>query len=440
MLGTATPYEQLGFLRRLWLRRFPHKMTIAGSVNDHALCVGISGTGKSNLMEVMAEEDALAHGVIVIDTHHDSFDAILKWCVRCKDPSEVVIIDPTTHRYGVPKLTLLDYEHPENYVTIDSLLSAFRNMPNWKLSFGERMADVLRNLFLALQKSGTPFTAATRFLTSLPYRKLIIDRAGDPELDDYFEHLQKMPDSRMVIESSRNKLNQLIANPLIRPMFDSTEASLSFFDAMNDKTVLINLSQNYFKDESRGLLGSLLFFLIYEALIARESLKERRPVSIYCDEFQQYAIPDFFLPILTGGRKYGAGLKMYSQTLESFQSHEANVIMATVGTIIAFSVSHRDAQTLAPNMFSYFGELVKSREGRDLYGAWGKTEYYGVGDESRNSINELCTQIRGECLIRVKGEKRIKIWAVDVAKAPRVEISDAELDAFRKESAKHYCV
>lgn len=268
----------------------------------------------------------------------------------------MIIIDPTTPQYGNIIVDPLHIIGVDPYVCVDSILAACRGV--WREAWGARMEDCLRRLFLTLQAANLPLSVGLVFLEDEKMHRLILTKINDPELENFWQYFFKYHHGD--IESSRNKLSSFLLNPFIKPMFDRVGSTVDFYEAFNKgKIILINLSRNFFKDDSsRGFLGAIFLSMIYNALLQRENDNERRPMVMLCDEIHEYYIPEFVNPILTGGRKYGAGLKMFTQSLGHFKPHDLEIIFSTVGSIIAFQVGYADGRRLVDELFTFRNRVV----------------------------------------------------------------------------------
>lgn len=188
------------------------------------------------------------------------------------DPARVVILDATIPSIPVPDFHIFDVPEgsfPDSIV--DGFVAAHRGFLGE--SFGERMADVLRMLEYTILKAKDPFLPyAIRFLTEEKIRNATLKRADDKTLTDFWQHMTQQKSYNMVIESSRNKLNALAMNTLVSQYFDSNRSTVDLYQAFNEgKIILLNLSENHYKDRSsRALLGALFLFLTHNALLRRE--------------------------------------------------------------------------------------------------------------------------------------------------------------------------
>lgn len=277
VIATATPYEQMGFFKSLRHHYFPLQLTLddfESSLNSHLFCLGTSGSGKSRYITklTMAEIDA-GHAVFLIDTAQDPNRQVLYYCItQGIDPKQVILLDATIPSIPVPDFHIFDV--PEGSFEdsiVDGFVAAHRGFLGE--SFGERQADVLRMLAYVFQKARAPFLPySIQFLTQERIRNAILKRANDKTLTDFWTHMTKQKSYSMVIESSRNKLNALAMNRLVSQYFDSNKSTVDLYEAFNEgKIILLNLSENHYKDRSsRALLGALFLFLAYSALLRRE--------------------------------------------------------------------------------------------------------------------------------------------------------------------------
>ena len=277
VIATATPYEQMGILKSLLYRWFPIRLTLEDfdkSLNFHSYVLGTSGSGKSRFITRLATASIDAgHSVFLIDTAQDPFRQVLYHCITTGiDPSRVIILDATQPDIPVPDFHIFAVP-PGSFEDsiVDGFLAAHRGFLGD--SFGERQADILRMLAYTFIRANAPFLPySIQFLTHEKIRKAILKRANDKTLTEFWTHMTEQKSYNTVIESSRNKLNALAMNRLVSHFFDSNRSTVDLYQAFNrGMVILLNLSENYYKDRSsRALLGALFLFLAHQALLRRE--------------------------------------------------------------------------------------------------------------------------------------------------------------------------
>lgn len=429
----GTPYRPISFWERF---RYPRQIDFDDTLNNHTIVPGISGTGKTSLLKTIALQ-AFNHSVVLIDTHRDAFIDTLHACIALGvQPSRVIVVDATTPKYGTIVLDPLHIAGVEPYVCVDSLLAACRGV--WRESWGARMEDCLRHLFLTLQATNLPLSVGLTFLENEKMHRLILAKTNDPELENFWQYFFKY--HRGDIESSRNKLSSFLLNPFIKPMFDNVGSTIDFYHAFNKgKIVLINLSRNYFKDDSsRGFLGAIFLSMAYNALLQRENDKEKRPVVMLCDEIHEYYIPEFVNPILTGARKYGAGLKMFTQSLGGFKPQDLEVIFSTTASIISFAVGFADGRRIVDELFTFRNDEIVKHQKRDMFGGYGDKTFYSAVEQRQHALAELMEQAQREVFVRIKKRQGNETYIGHVADVPEFKVSPEEEAEYRRESARHH--
>lgn len=385
--------------------------------NQHLVCVGSSGCGKTRFLYSLLEqkiEDSNA-SIILMDPHGDLHKKVLSLIAHKVfaegegDLAErLVLIEPTNLQYGSIGLNILETEPGQlPYEIVAELISAYHAI--WFEAWGARMEDILRNSCLALQEKGLTLVEMPWLLMDEDFRKFIVSKISDDDVKLYFEkhfHGFKDTDQKFFIESTRNKVSAFTSNPYLKPILGQKQSTVRFADIMNEgKICLINLSRNHLKTESRRLFGSLLFAKILMAVISRENIPEEKrvPVSVFCDEAHEIFCQDLFLPILEGGRKFKCQFGgLFFQTLSQFEPEDVDIILGNTSIQVCFQVGRKDAERMAREFFSFSGKMVKDQE-RDIFGPKGKPTYYSVQEEIENAISELTNQKTMECYIKLKG-------------------------------------
>jgi hypothetical protein len=198
------------------------------------------------------------------------------------------------------------------YESADAVVSPFKAISQGGLM--ERGLDVLRHACLACQEAGLAVTEIPLLLTDEVFRESVLETVSDHDVQTFGEHLSRMKDFAGTVESVRNKVSAFVLNPFIRSVLSATRSSINFFEFWQQPSVtLVLISRDHLKEESRGLSGSMLMQKFHQAILQKQRLpeKDRYPLSIYADESHEYYIPDAFLPILEGARKWNTGLLMW---------------------------------------------------------------------------------------------------------------------------------
>lgn len=202
-------------------------------------------------------------------------------------------------------------------VVADNVLAAMTQV------FGEeairfRSREFLGNAVMALRQvmgKRADFTSMYKLLTDEGFRNWVSGSVTDPHQVEFWQHT--VPASMEAnpryltdeLAAPRNKLDELLRNPLIRGVFDSSSSRrlLDMREILERRMVLVvNLDKAKLGDEGARLLGIILIQLLWNALQSQNDIEERDrvPCSLILDESQNY-VADGFLDLLAEGRAYG---------------------------------------------------------------------------------------------------------------------------------------
>jgi energy-coupling factor transporter ATP-binding protein EcfA2 len=447
VIANAIPYQQMGIIKSLYYSLKPKHLTLddfTSSLNSHLFCLGTSGSGKSRFITALATAEIEAgHSVLLIDTSQDPFRQVLYYCIQAGIPPErVIILDATQRHIPVPDFHIFEV-HDDQFEDsiVDGFLAAQRGFLGD--SFGERQADILRMLAYVFAKANAPFLPySIQFLTDEKIRNAILKRANDKTLTQFWEHMTKQGSYNSVIESSRNKLNALAMNSLVSQYFDSNRSTVDLYQAFKDgKIILLNLSENHYKDRSlRALLGALFLFLSHQALLRREldHDEDKTEVAIVLDEAHQYYISDFITPFYTGTRKHNVGIKIFSQSCNNFPPNDIDIILATASHLIAFGIGYRDAERIVKDLILPQDNVWIRDSQRDIYGTYGQPHYFGIGEQREHATAEITRQAQRKLFWRVRTANTIDLYLAETANQPKLAVPHDEEMAYRHESARHH--
>jgi hypothetical protein len=435
--------------RVAWRRKIIHRDT----ANPHLYCIGGSGSGKTRLLYHLCiqeiEESLLNPGyqsVVVIDPHGDLHRSILNYIGanmgRYFLDDNVVLIEPVLQDRGSIGLNVLETPpgiHP--YETVDEVIACFKTI--WWRDWGARMEDILRNSCILLQKHNLTVAHMPRLLTDESFRDALVENCDDRDVTMYWKsHFGsfKKNDRVFFVESTRNKVSQFISNPYLRPILGQQTSTVNFAREMTaGKVVLICLSRDHLKTESRRLFGTLVFAGVHQALLSRNEQREeqRTPTSIYIDEAHEIFQPSLFLNVLEGGRKYKAALNMFHQSLSQLEDDHVDIALGNTATQITFGVARADAERMAKESFTFTGKQVKHQDRGLLFSKNSRPLYFSVQEEFENAVSELMRQKVGQCYIKMKGQSQ-EPYVSNTFKIKYAKIDEEKEDKLRALSAKYY--
>lgn len=322
----------------------------------HMYILGRTGMGKSTLLETLIASDLQAgNGLALLDPHGD-----LAKRVRARLPGdrETDLIDFDPAERIIPYNPLRVSDPSRRYVVASGLISAFRKI--WSESWGPRMEHILRHALLTLcEFPGSTLLDLPRLLTDPPFRRAVVARVTDPQVQDFWRTEFGRYSAYFRNEAVApilNKVGAFLASPVVRAVVGDREAGLDLRQFMDEGKVLIaNLSKGKLGEDASALLGALLVTGFEVAALSRAEVaeEERRDFYLYVDEVQTFATLSL-AEILQEARKYRLNLILAHQYLDQLDEEIQLALLGNVGTLITFRVGVRDAEVLAKEFFPQF--------------------------------------------------------------------------------------
>jgi len=318
---------------------------------SHMLVLGKTGTGKSSLIELLARGDLFAgRGFALIDPHGDLAERLVA-NASSEERAHIVYLDATNpaqpHGYN-PLRRVRDDKIP---LAASGLLETFRKL--WPAAWGVRMEHILRySLYALLEREGSTLPDILRLYRDDGFRSRVVAELRNDVVRafwrDEFDHYT----DRQRLELTgpiANKLGALLADPLLQRILVSPERDLRLRGLMDEgKNLVVNLSKGEIGEDAATFLGSILVSTLGLATLTRadQPPADRRPFFIYVDEFHTFTTLSF-ASMLAELRKYGVGLVLASQHLDTVSAEVRKAVLGNVGTLVAFRVGPEDAGFLA---------------------------------------------------------------------------------------------
>jgi hypothetical protein len=317
----------------------------------HMLLLGKTGTGKSTLLEFMAQQDIEdGQGLVLFDPHGD---------LVSKLASDV----PPGRRKDLLYWNVPDTAQPVGFNPIErvpaqlralaasSLMEAFGHQ--WASSWGPRLEHVLRNSILALlEQPEATLVDILRLLHDHEYRRQAALRvAHEPVRKFWLEEFESYP-ARFraeVIAPVENKVGAFLSNPILYHIFSQRQSAFDLREIMDSgKILLVNLAKGKIGAESAMLFGALLLAQIQTTALSRADTptQRRRNFFVYLDEFPSYTTSGL-AGMLSELRKFGVGLVLANQHLSQMPPEVREAVLGNVGTQVCFRTGFVDAELLA---------------------------------------------------------------------------------------------
>jgi hypothetical protein len=325
----------------------------------HTYVIGMTGVGKSTMLETLARGDLEAgRGFALIDPHGDLAERMHEAAQRSGRPFIYLDAAAPGQPHGFNPLRRV--REDKIPLAVSGLMDAMKNL--WGDAWGVRMEHVLRNsLYALIEQDGSSLPDILRLYADKPYRKDITRRIRNPVVKAYWrDEFEKYPDRQRaeVVAPVQNKLGGLLTDPRLYRALVTPDIPISFRKAIDEGGILIaNLAKGRLGADSADTLGSMIVATISMAALSRaeEPAATRRPFFLYVDEFQSFTTLAFatMLPEL---RKMGIGLILAHQHLHQLHTDILHAVLGNVGTLVAFRVGAQDAPLIARELQPKIGE------------------------------------------------------------------------------------
>jgi hypothetical protein len=316
----------------------------------HLYIVGKSGTGKSTFLQNLILNDE--GGFALLDPHGDLSEAIA-------DTIPCIYFEPTTLPLG--HNILAHVPETRRHLVAANVVSAFKAI--WGDSWGHRLEWILYNCVRVLLHNNKTVLDIPRLLTDPNYRAHCLgaidrDAALDPDssishIANFWRHEFDQWDARYrndAIAPVLNKVGQLVADPVLKSVLAHRTLRMSRIMDKGQRLV-VNLSKGNMGETPSHLLGALLVTAVMQAAQMRAAIPEheRRPFTLYVDEFQNFAT-ESFASILSEARKYKLQLVLSHQFLGQVPDLLRQAVFGNVAEMISFRVGAEDAPMLAKEL------------------------------------------------------------------------------------------
>ncbi|MBP7006137.1 type IV secretion system DNA-binding domain-containing protein [Patescibacteria group bacterium] len=340
----------------------------------HFYMIGKSGTGKTELLKAIAQQDIEAgRGVCIIDPHGDFAEDALGFVPKSR-AEDVIFFDPSDIERPMG-MNMLEYDprspHLRTFV-INEMLKIFDKLYDLKATGGPMFEVYMRNAILLLMdhpESGMTLMDIPRVLADEQYRNMKLSHCTSQEVKDFWtkEALKAGGEASLqnMVPYITSKLSTFIYNDYMRPIIGQQKSAFNMFDAMNQQKIIIaKLPKGKIGDMNAYLLGMIFVGKILDGALKRGDMppEERKDFYLYIDEFQNF-LTDSISTILSEARKYGLDLLIAHQFIGQLASGAGkdttirDAIFGNVGTMCVNRIGMEDAEFLAKEFSPVFTEF-----------------------------------------------------------------------------------
>lgn len=347
---------------------------------EHAMLLGVSGSGKTYFLEHMIRQDIEAgRGVCVLDPSGDLYNRLVNYChinlFKHNLKDRLILINPQDEDWsiGINYLEIIDAK------TTPSTQAGLVSRGISKVFGDEDLEDKPRldlwqtSTILPLIRAGLTLEDGLLFLTDIEARKRILQKINDFYLIKQWERVAKLSSGRQdeYLEAVYNRFHKFLSSETTRRIIGQNKSTINFREAMDKGAVILaNLSEgNRVSPPEAKLLGVMLIDKLSEAAKSRIDILEskRRRMYFYIDEFHKYLCEDIAVG-LKELRKYGLSFVLASQSIADIRETDIKTYTAIQqgATIkICFAMTEEDAKLMIGELFPKY--LADDKEKRRLY-------------------------------------------------------------------------
>jgi hypothetical protein len=340
----------------------------------HLYVIGMSGKGKSKLLEYCLYQDiAAGRGCGLIDPHSLLVDDLLRLLITRgvrADPDtrhRLIYVDPARTDYVVPfNVLATQAEHP--YDIAAAVLEAFRRTWPECLKEAPHFSNVVTAALIVLIENGLTLMHMPRLLTNTEFREQCLERVTDGSIVEFFHDRYDRwgREAPVMRESTLNKIGAFSLNPRLKLMLGQKANHLDFRAMMDEgKVLLLDLGRS--DGETNRLIGSLVVTGLEMAMRRR---RNRKLWNLTIDEFAGYvanegSVKTLALRLRSGqahdfseGRKFRMSMTVAHQDLSQLTPRMLGAL-SNVQTKVIFGIGRRDAEYFAKLAGRVDAEAVK---------------------------------------------------------------------------------
>ena len=340
----------------------------------HMYVLGGTGNGKTTMLKYQIVQDMVSgKGVAVVDPHGDLAEELLGYVPEDR-MNDVIYINPDDLSFpvGINLLELTpglsgDELLREKDIITESTVSVLRKIFSEDDSGGHRIEYVLRNTIqTALTMEDVNMFSIFRLLNDKKYRRNVVNNLENEDLKIFWKNeIGKAGEMQKIKMAAgiTSKIGRFLFSASAKRIMEQSKSTINFDTVLDEKKIIIcNFSKGLLGEDTSMLFGVTVLAKLQLASLRRARRKEalRTPYYLYVDEFQNFATMSF-VQMLSEARKYKLFLTMAEQsTQQQADQRLVDIILANVGTIVAFrSGSPVDERLILPlfKPFLHEGEI-----------------------------------------------------------------------------------
>lgn len=330
----------------------PWPRLVALPPNDlktHALILGSTGSGKTNLLHHMIAQDVLlGNSFAVLDLRGDLVTAAINLCAGRVDPRLTRIIDLRKNGYksGFDPL----HGSGETYFRALGVLQAVEAESD---SWGVQLSETLRNALLLLAEADEPITRLDQLFFDRPFLLRCLESCMAEAVLGFWQRYDALSAEKQATLAMPvlNKLSLLTSTVSLRRVLARRDpVELRQHIDTRGSVTLVSLAVDEVHGAGR-MFGNIFLASLAREVFSRIDIPEQRrnQIQLYIDEFEHFG-GEVIENILAEGRKYGLSLILAHQTLAQLDTRMRSLILNNVGTKIVFRTGREDGSVLSRDL------------------------------------------------------------------------------------------
>ncbi|KAA0233848.1 MAG: DUF87 domain-containing protein [Armatimonadetes bacterium] len=312
----------------------------------HALVIGSSGSGKTNLLtHIIAMALRWGLSLVIIDPRGD-------FCLSCLELCARFGIGPAKIRF----FDLRDKKNPWGFNPLvgsgevhQRVLSVLGAIEAQAEASGVQWPETLRNALMLLAEAGLSLVHLEAVFYSPNLRRQLIERCKSESVRGFWERYGALSLDKQatLAQPVMNKISLLLAAESIRRTFGQSEpVNLKSQLDMPGSVTLFSMAVDELHGAGRAA-GSMFLSAVKQEVFARINTPEsdRNPVLLVADEFHGQDM-ESFESILAETRKFKLAAVMAHQTISQLSPKLKSLVLGNVGVKAVFRVAHQDADVL----------------------------------------------------------------------------------------------
>ena len=423
----------------LW--RFPVSPLVrvtASARTAHMYAIGMSGKGKSKLLEYCLYQDVSAgRGCGLIDPHSLLVDDLFRLLITrdvLDNPdirNRLIYVDPTRTDYIIPfNVLAAKAEHP--YDIAATVLEAFRRTWPECLKEAPHFSNVVTAALIVLIENDLTLMHMPRLLTCDEFREQCLERVTDGNVVEFFHDRYDRwgREAPLMRESTLNKIGAFSLNPRLKLMLGQKANHLDFRAIMDEGKILV-LDLGHSDSETNRLIGSLVVTGLELAMRRRQN---REPWNLTIDEFAGYVANEGSVKTLahvfSEGRKFRMSMTVAHQDLSQLTPRMLGAL-SNVQTKVVFGIGRHDAEYFAKLIGRVDAEVIK----RDPKSETQYELFSSLSEQWEQWVDRLRFQPARQATVATRDGRVAAIHTITI---PPYTATDEQVEEVKKDSLARY--